>query len=235
MDASKHSVDLFLATLHFLYRYPTEIESSNLWKRTRKTSRKWTWFFVDRIKALKDDLFGWPEDNFGSLIWVMSVDGTHFRTEEPTAEDVPKDPAYFSFKHHSAGFNYEIGLALAESKIIWMSGPWRAGEFNDVKIFCDKGLAWLLKQHKKMVIADNGYRGYPALASTPNPHDPKEVALFKSRARSRQEALNNKFKNFECLSSRFRTSGEGRLEACIEAVAVIVQYKMDGGEPLYDI
>jgi hypothetical protein len=133
-----------------------------------------------------------------------------------------------------AGFNYEVALSLTESKVIWFSGPWEAGDWNDVKIFRKKGLGYLVRKHHKMVIADNGYRGYPKLCSTPNSYDTEEVALFKSRARCRQEAYNGKLKNFECLSSVFRHSKE-QLQACFEAVAVIVQFKMDGGEPLYDI
>jgi len=234
VDPKKHSLDDFLCTMHFLYRYPTEIEGHNLWKRSRNTTRKWTWFFVHRIRALKLDLFRWPANNFDDMVWVASVDGTHFRIEEPSHPDVPKDPGYYSFKHHCAGFNYEIALSLTESKVIWFSGPWEAGTWNDIKIFREKGLAWLLRKHKKMVIADNGYRGYANLCSTPNSYDAPEVAHFKSRARCRQESYNGKLKNFECLSSRFRHSKE-HLQACFEAVAVIVQYKMDGGEPLYDI
>lgn len=234
IDATQHALKDFLATMHFLYRYPTEIERCNMWKGCRDSLRKWCWFFVDRIRALKLNMFGWPEDNFGDAKWVMTVDGTHFVTEEPNHPEIPKDPSYFSFKHHCAGFNYEIGLSLTESKLIWFSGPWEAGEWNDVKIFRCKGLAWLLKTHGKMIIADNGYRGYPLLASTPNSYDTQEVAKFKSRARCRHEALNGKLKEFQCLSSTFR-HGRDRLAACFEAVAVLVQYKMDGGMPLYDI
>jgi len=234
INPKKHTVKHFLLTLHFLYRYPTEIEKSNMWKNCRNTVRKWSWFFVDRIRALKIELFRWPEDNFGDLKWVMSVDGTHFRIEEPSGGEVSKDPSYYSFKHHCAGFNYEIGLSLYESKIIWFSGPWEAGDWNDVKIFTTHGLAWLLTTHKKMAIADNGYRGYPTICSTPNSHDDEDVARFKSRARCRQEALNGKLKHFECLSGRFRHSKQ-QLQACFEACAVVVQFKMDGGQPLYEV
>jgi hypothetical protein len=234
IDARTDPLDLFLLSMHFLYQYPTEIEQTNLWKKCRNTVRKWSWYYVEKVRALAVGMFGWPSDNFGEMTWVLSVDGSQFRVEEPNHPDVPKDPAYYSFKHHCAGFNYELGLSLTESKLIWMSGPWEAGSYNDAKIFRDKGLAFLLRKHKKMVIADNGYRGYPSLASTPNSYDSPEVAHFKSRARCRQEAFNGKMKNFECLSSRFRHSKE-QLQSCFEAVAVIVQLKMDGGQPLYDV
>jgi hypothetical protein len=153
---------------------------------------------------------------------------------EPSDGEISKDPSYYSFKHHCAGFNYEIALSLYESKIVWMSGPWEAGDWNDIAIFTGKGLAWILREKKKMAIADNGYRGYPQLVSTPNPLDDEEVAQFKSRVRCRQEALNGKMKCFECLSDRFRHSKK-QLQACVECVAVVVQYKMDGGQPLYEV
>jgi hypothetical protein len=100
VDPKKHSLNDFLCTMHFLYRYPTEIEGHNMWKRSRNTTRKWNWFFVEKIRALKADLFGWPANNFGVLKWVLSVDGTHFRTQEPSHPDFPKDPSVYSFKHH---------------------------------------------------------------------------------------------------------------------------------------
>jgi len=69
----------------------------------------------------------------------------------------------------------------------------------------------------------------------PNSYDSKEVSKFKSRAHCHQEKLNGKIAEFECMNNiGFRHSKE-KLQACFEAVAVIVQYKMDMGEPLYDI
>ena len=52
----KNSVNVkkFLKTYKFLHQYPTEIQRKVNAGHTRKTNRKWTWYFIERIKALKE-------------------------------------------------------------------------------------------------------------------------------------------------------------------------------------
>jgi hypothetical protein len=52
----KNTVDVFhfLKTYKFLRQYPTEVQRKVNTGRTRKTNRKWTWYFTERIKALKE-------------------------------------------------------------------------------------------------------------------------------------------------------------------------------------
>jgi hypothetical protein len=114
-----------------------------------------------------------------------------------------------------------------------MNGPFDAGN-NDAQIFTERGLLDKLKSTKKRGIADGGYRGFSRYVSTPNSHDSDEVKIFKRRARQRNEKYNGMLKTFDCLSNRFRHSKE-RLQSCVEAVAVITEYKMEFGEPLFDI
>ena len=235
IDPSRRCIKIFHATLHFLYRYPKEIERETTWNNVCHMDKLRTegWYYIDKIRALLALKAGWPADNFGDDTWVMSVDGVHFVTYEPNHDQFPKDSSYFSYKHHAAGFNYEIGISLYESKLVWFNGPFKAGDFNDIKMFTDGGLKDKLQSLKKMVIADHGYSGYPTLVSTSNSQDSKEVSKFKVRARQRHEKYNGKLKEFECLDSRFRHTG--KLQACFEAVNVIVAYKMEMGEPLFDI
>lgn len=234
VDPKKNPIKQFFVALHFLKRYQTEIERNSTWKVSKNTLRQWTWFYVGKIRALKPEKIRWPSDNYGDLKWIMSVDGTHMRTQEPNAKDLPKDPSYFSFKHKCAGFNYEIGLSLHESKLIWFRGPYKAGTYTDVKIFNEKGLKAKLKSLGKMAIGDHGYRGFPKLISTNNSHDSDEVRRFKIRARQRHEQYNRKLKEFQCLGFKVRHN-KRQLIKCFEAVAVIVEYKMEMGEPLYII
>jgi len=235
VEPSKRSLPHFFWAFHFLKRYPKSIEAETMWKVSENTYVDKVWYYIFKIRAHKAIKLVWPSDNFGDDIWIGTVDGTHFRNQEIGHPDMPKDPSIFSFKHHSAGFNYEIVVALRESKIVWFSGPHEAGDWNDIKIFAHKGLKDKLKSLGKKVIADKGYKGYPKLISLPNSYDSAEVSRFKSRARCRQEKLNGKIAEFECMNNAgFRHSKE-KLQACFEAVAVIVQYKMDMGEPLYDI
>jgi hypothetical protein len=51
----KNTVNVFnfLKTYKFLHQYPTEVQRKVNTGRTRKTNRQWTWYFTERIKALK--------------------------------------------------------------------------------------------------------------------------------------------------------------------------------------
>lgn len=232
-------------TLHFLYRYPSELERTNLWNKCANTVRDSCWFFTGKIRALKATKIYWPRRGFwrDDDIWVLSVDGTHLLTLEPGDSDIPKDPSYFSFKHHAAGFNYEIGVCLFESKCIWFRGPKEAGTYNDAKMFVDCGLRDELERAGKKGIGDDGYRGFPNQISTANALDSEAVRDFKVRSRQRHEAYNGKIKQFGVLSERFRCknnpndklTAREKLQMCFEAVVVLVQYKMEMGEPLFDI
>ena len=238
----KMSLDKLHWTLHFMYRYPREIERESMWQKCANTIRNANWLYIDKIRHLKKLKIKWPEFE-DSDIWVMTVDGTHLVTLEPGDSDIPKDPAYFSFKHHSAGFNYEVGIDLFKSRCIWLSGPHKAGTFNDAKVFREKGLMDKLRRLGKKAIGDEGYRGFPDTMSTANSLDSDAVKEFKARARQRHETYNSKLKQFGILSERFRCknnpndnfSVDDKLQMSFEAVNVLVQYKMEMGEPLFDI
>jgi DDE superfamily endonuclease len=240
--ADATSIDKLHWALHFLYRYPTESERESIWKKSANTIRESCWFFVYKIKSLRAEKIVWPKF-MESDTWVMSVDGTHLVTLEPgQSPDFPRDPSYFSFKHHTAGFNYEVGIHLFESKCIWLSGPHKAGEYNDAKIFREHGLMHRLRQKGKKAIADDGYRGFPGEISTHNSLDTDEVREFKTRARQRHEIYNGMLKQFDVLSDRFRCKNHPKdpftvaekLQFCFEAVNILVNYKMQT-EPLFDI
>jgi DDE superfamily endonuclease len=236
------NIDKLHWAVHFLYRYPTETENESTWNKCSNTIREACWFYVDKIRNLKADKIVWPQF-LETDVWVLSVDGTHLVTVEPGGNpDFPRDPSYYSFKHHTAGFNYEIGVDLFKSKCIWFSGPHKAGEYNDAKIYRTFGLHKKLKQSGKKAIADEGYRGFSTI-STHNALDTEPVREFKRRARQRHEAYNGMLKQFQVLSDRFRcktnpkerfTAAE-KLQMCFEAVNVLVQYKMDLTDPLFDI
>jgi hypothetical protein len=223
LDPSKRDIKHFFLTFHFLKQYPTELERETTWKVHENKLHEETWYYVELIRKLKASKLGWPSDDFGDLIWVLSVDGVHFWTEEPNHPELPKDLSYFSYKNHCAGFNYEVGIALHESKCVWFNGPYPSGKYNDIKILAEKGLKQKLKGKKKKCITDHGYQSYPKVVSTMNSHNTGPVHRFKIRARQRHEKWNGKVKECECLSSTFCHSKE-QLQACFEAVAVIVQY-----------
>jgi hypothetical protein len=132
---------------------------------------------------------------------------------------------------------------LFTSRCIWLRGPFKAGTYNDAKMFCEGGLMTKLKTLGKKAIADDGYKGFPDQISTANSLDSNKVKEFKERAQQRHEIYNSKLKVFGILSDRFRCknnpndkfSVEEKLKMAFEAVNVLVQYKMEFGEQLNDI
>jgi hypothetical protein len=120
-----------------------------------------------------------------------------------------KNPAYYSHKFNQAGLNYELGISIYDKKLVWMNGPFPASR-NDISIFRTEGLKDKIPVGK-LVVGDKGYRGEPAIISTPNSHDSVEVCEFKSWARARHETFNGRVKNFRCLSERFRHHGDWKL------------------------
>jgi len=55
ININEVDVDSFLLGLHFLRCYPTNDQQEGLFKICMKTARKWSWFFVEKIAALKGD------------------------------------------------------------------------------------------------------------------------------------------------------------------------------------
>ena len=233
VEVAARNINHFLMALHQLKRYPTDFEREAKFDISLMWGRDWCWFFVEKIQALKNEKIVWPENNFDDDIWVMTVDGTHCWIQEPQHPTWSQDREYFSHKHGKAGLNYELGISLSESKLIWMNGPFKVG-MNDVQIFREKGLLDNLLEKGKMAIGDKGYNGHPGFVSTPNPHDPTAVKKFKSRASKRHETFNARIKTFDCLNGRFRHSVK-RFASCFEAVCVICQYQIEIDYPLFDL
>ena len=163
-------------------------------------------------------------------IFIGTVDGVHFRVEEPRTEP---DAIWYSHKFEGPGVGYELALDINENKIIWINGPFPAGN-TDLQIFRDNGngLKYMIPIGKKM-IADRGYCGEPDL-STPNTLDGEDLKLFKRRARARHENLNRRLKEYRILSERFRHD-LGKHKMVFEAVCVVVQYDIENERPLFQV
>jgi len=190
-----------------------------------------TYFFSTKIV--------WPDEWNDALgandpvpVYLLTVDGTHCRFHEPTHPTWSKNPGFYSHKHKQAALNYEVALHMYEPRVVWISGPHRAGE-ADVTVFREAGLKQLIPQGRKGV-ADGGYRGEKQTLRQRNSYDTEEVRRFKGRARSRQETFNARIKIFSVLSGLFR-HGVEKHQICFEAVCVIVQYQMENGSPIFDV
>lgn len=233
-EATKH-FDRFLMAFYFLNVYPTEKREAGIFKVDEKTGRKWRWYFVEKIRALKKQKIVWPEEweDDDAPIFIYSVDGTHCNVNEPKHPTMSKNPKYYSHKNKKPALTYELALSLWEARLVWINGPEKAS-VHDITVFCSRdGLKEKTPQGKRG-IGDLGYRGEKGIISTPNSHDPEDLRKFKSRARSRQETFNARIKFHACLDVRFRHSLE-KHEIVFEACCVIVQYQMENGSPVFDI
>ena len=53
IDNKMADADTYLMCIHFLKCYPTEIEQGGIFTGCEKSMRKWTWYYVRKIQALK--------------------------------------------------------------------------------------------------------------------------------------------------------------------------------------
>ena len=175
----------FFITMHFLKRYATETEQAVHFKSSENTVRKWRWFYIARLRALKKVKIVWPDEwvNGGKNrpIILLTVDGVHIRIQEPQHERYSKNPKFCSHKFHTSAVNYEVALDLAKSRIVHINGPFEAST-HDITIFRQELLQKIPEGH--FCIADRGYTGEPDKVMGPNSHDTEQVRKFKGRARS---------------------------------------------------
>ena len=87
---------------------------------------------------------------------------------------------------------------------------------------------------KKKGAGDKAYNGSPNECVTFNAHDHLVVKAFKSRIQMRHEQFNGMLKEYSSLDDRFR-HGMEQFKVCFEAACVICQYRMEDGEPLFDL
>ena len=173
-------------------------------------------------------------------MFFFTVDGTHFKINEP--RPFSSEWSSQKFGGHAA-LNYEIAVAIWDSKLIWVNGPTKPGLVNDLGVFRGDGLekSLLGKVEEEGLklgrsirgIADEGYRGEGDFLSYRNEFDSKEIAWFKSRAQARHEDFNAKLKTFDILTRTFRHSVDQH-KAVFEAVCAMTVYKMEDGEGLSD-
>ena len=235
IEPSIIDVDDFFAAVHFLKRYPTEIERECLFGLPAKTIRKRTWNHVFKLRALKAAKITFPTEFHPGDCWILSVDGTNCLINEPIHPELSMDPDYYSHKHHDAGFSYELGISLYESRLIWMNGPFKAHE-NDNGIFQSHGLKEKLQQVGKKALGDRAYAGHFDTCSVYNNLDSDELKVFKSRVQMRHETFNGLLKQYACLNHRFRHGvHDSKFAACFEACAVLCQYRIECDEPLFEL
>ena len=172
----------------------------------------------------------WPFDVPTEEVFIISVDGTHCPIQEPR-----NDPSasWFSHKLGGPGVAYELGVAIRSSRIVWTNGPFKAGTGDHTIFTAEGGLAEKIPAGKK-AIADRGYTPGPKLTNRNVATTNVGLRKFKSRVCARHEDANKLFKDFAILTTTFRHPLK-KHGTVYEAIAVIAQYEMENGRPLFDI
>jgi len=129
-------LDNFLMTIYWLKCYDTYDVVASRVGRDEDFVRKWVWHYCGKLSALLPDLIYWPEewnDGDGEDLptFLISVDGTHCRIEEPMHPTWSKNPQYYSHKFKKAALNYEVALSVFENRVVWVNGPF-SGATNDI-------------------------------------------------------------------------------------------------------
>jgi hypothetical protein len=97
-------------------------------------------------------------------------------------------------------------LCIRSGNICWWNGPYEPGDWNKEMIFKD-ALAKNLEEYERCEM-DRGYRRSAlglvkcpgGLLADPDP----SVKAMSARVRSRQETVNERFKNWEILNAPYR-------------------------------
>jgi len=227
------SLDHMLWTFMFLKVYETETIMAGIIACDEKTYRKWVWAFAEAIADLLNDLVSFESrlpvnHQYATFRCWISVDGTDFRVYEKR----PRDPHLLSHKYNGAGLRYEIAVCIRTGLIVWVNGPFKCGEFPDLKIYKEGGLVDQLLPGE-LVLADGIYR-HPTINKKHNEFDHPFVVRWKNTVLARQEHVNRRFKTFKVLSKTFR-SHHDKHGIVFRASASIVQVQLKTDEPLFPI
>ena len=225
-----------------------------------KTLCKWAWAFIINIAELEDIVVSVIDAKLAVLFifvlllvdsffsnqidfeqrkvgdvyndCLMSVDGTDFQIQQ-------KGPAVRGNRYGShkfggrSGLRYELGICILTSHLVWIQGPYPAGQFNDIAIF-NMCLAHKLDPYER-VEADNGYCGHVDKVKCPkNANNRLEKRRMQARVRARHETFNGRLKNWGILKQVFRHKVllHGKV---FRACAVITQLMVENGELLFSV
>ena len=201
-----------------------------------KTYRKWSWYFLEKIAALKHDIIQLDnrfKDYDGSSHCLISVDGIDCMVNEPW----PFSTDMYSQKFNGPAVKYEVGVSIVTGHIVWINGPFKAS-VNDSTI-CKNKLLTLLATDEGVEV-DGGYKGSDKF-KTPTVASSRQARKQKSVVRGRHENVNSRLKIFNVLNIPFRhlNPRNKMMEKhglCFDSVAVLTQLKFEeAGETLYSV
>ena len=152
---------------------------------------------------------------------LLSIDGTHFRINEP----VPFDSLWYSHKFNGPGLAYELGLCIKTGDIVWYHGPFPA-KHPDLSIFRSNLKNLLLPGEK--VVADLGYKGESKVRTELDANDKAHKSAM-AKIRAQHETVNRHLKQFRCLGDKY-CHDRMRHVLVFKASLVLTQVSFDLGD-----
>ena len=98
---------------------------------------------------------------------------------------------WYSNKFNKAGLFYELGIAIFHHELVWINGPFPAGQ-NDKQIFTKPGSLKSKMLPRKRTIGDEVYVGHPDQIPTRNGLDSGEVKMYKKRVKACLEIISER-------------------------------------------
>ena len=145
-------------------------------------------------------------------------------------EPIPFNKKWYSHKFHGPGVRYEVGVGVYNGYVVWVNGPFPAGEWTDAMIVRDSFLGHLCAD--EVFIADGGYKGveYCIMPGGWGHVINKQI----SKIRARHETVNRKFKEYKVIGDRSRHT-QVQHGVYFRAVANLVQIPLETTEGNWDM
>jgi hypothetical protein len=218
-----------------------------------KTLRKWIKAFFDNIELLEGDIVSalhammFNAGSFMAHIFVVKILWKN-RKKGDILNDclVSVDCVDFRIPFHGrrfhthkwkfgSGLRYEVAVGILSGDVVWISGPYEPGIWNDISIFRN-GLLSMLEEGER-IEADDGYRGAaPRYVKCPRSmgHHGGSTEAMQAIVRRRHESVNKRFNQWMILKSIYRGDirNHGQL---FRTVAIITQLAIENGEPLFSV
>ena len=145
------------------------------------------------------------------------------------------DTQMYLKKYNGPGIKYEVGICIRTGHIVWINGPFKAGEMNDLQVF--KLMLEGLLYEWEFIEVDSGYRGNDKYKIPKHRIDTQE-RKDKLVVCARHKVVNGRLRLYSVITNKFHHCQGGKANmikkhgACFAAVAVIMQLKLLNEEGL---
>ena len=164
---------------------------------------------------------------------LVSVDGVDFKIREPQyTVGTPGYRIWYSHKFNGPGLRYELGICIQTGDIVWIAGPFPAGDYNDVEIF-QLGMMNYLDEGET-VEADSGYTGDLPVCTPDDFGGNIKWRRMKGRARARHETINGAIKHYAIMGGVYRHSLHKHY-SLMKVVCALVQSEIEEGNITFQI